>query len=56
MGFTFAFAFVAAGHEPSGFAAFIRHAPDGLRRSANNTARSFLLRHEFVANPAVANS
>ena len=32
--FTFDCAFVAAGREPSGFAALSGHSPDGLRRAA----------------------
>jgi len=35
---TFDFVTVAAGREPSGFAAFIRHSPDGLRRFAKKVS------------------
>jgi len=35
---TFNCVFVAAGRKPSGFAAFIKHSPDGLRRSANKVS------------------
>jgi len=38
MALTFDFAFVAEGREPSGFATFIRHSTDGLRRSANKVS------------------
>ena len=38
MALTFDCVLVAAGREPSGLAGFIRHAPDGLRRSANKVS------------------
>ena len=34
MALTFDCIFVAEGREPSGFVAYTRHSPDGLRRSA----------------------
>ncbi len=42
MALTFDCVLVAAGREPSGFAVFIRHSPDGLRRSANKVSAIWL--------------
>ena len=44
---TFDWVFVAAGREPSGFATFIRHSPDGLRSSANKVSAISLARPSF---------
>ena len=38
MALTLDFVIVAEGREPSGFAAFVRLSPDGLRRSANKVS------------------
>ena len=38
MALTFDCVSVAAGREPSGFAAYTGHSPDGLRRSANKVS------------------
>ena len=38
MALTFDCVLVAAGREPSGFAVFIKHSQDGLRRSANKVS------------------
>jgi len=38
MALTLDLVIVAEGREASGFAAFVRHSPDGLRRSANKVS------------------
>ena len=49
MPLAFHFVFVAAGREPSGFEAFIRHSPDGSRRSA--TKVTFYTNSAFCTVP-----
>jgi hypothetical protein len=47
---TFDCVLVAAGREPSGFAAFAGHSPDGLRRSANKVSAIGRERRERSGN------
>lgn len=54
MTLTFNCVFVAEGREPSGFAAFTGHSPNGLRRSANKVSGNWLAPRGFVLGSQLA--